>query len=296
VSKAPEPRGSTPGPTDEGVKIETQSVRFARVCELCGTPPSKIEVMKIKMPYIDLNKPEEVVNFLVEYHEPRDRISTILNTWSTLEGVVIPPQLAKQLGIRVHPQPLQHPQYPPYDLYGYPRVQPPQPQSNIVDIAEALKILKSDSENSETTQILLQRINALERSLEAEREAKMREKEKQEFEKRLQETEKRYSELLEKVTEKFETIIESLRPQQTPGDYKSDEFRLVAQSVDRLANTLEKSRIGERLLALTERVILESPVSEEQRQKDKEILSVPSPGTSKGIVDTLEQIDQEYVE
>ncbi|MHA1208683.1 MAG: C2H2-type zinc finger protein [Candidatus Freyarchaeota archaeon] len=286
------PRGpGTPSVTQ--VTLVSQSDRFEETLRQCGLPEMLVRQIMVKAPEVDLNSVYHVFNLLNEFRVSKDKVALVINLWCTKERIALPPELMRELNIRLPPEPqYQYHYQPPYNVYGFPRVQPVQPQTtNIVDLAEALKVLKSNSENSETTQILLQRIAALERSLEAQREAELRRKEKEEFEKRLQETEKRYSELLEKVTEKFEGIIESLKPQQPSMDtYKSDEFRLIGQAVDRLATAIEQNRPVEQFKEAVKDLIKLTEPKEVPEELKREIEK-----TQSEVIDLMEKVDSSYV-
>lgn len=126
----------------------------------------------------------------------------------------------------------------------------------------------------------------------AEMERKMLEERFNRLEQQLLErgaTEKMIEELREDFNQTLEDTLRRVSSVKTD-DYKSDEFRLVAQSVDRLATAIEQNKPLKEIKDLAVEMIRGGEGKEIPEELKKEIEK-----TASGVVDILEQIDKEYV-
>ncbi|MHA1363117.1 MAG: C2H2-type zinc finger protein [Candidatus Freyarchaeota archaeon] len=294
TGKAPEPRGPTPSTTQ--VTLVSQSERFEETLRQAGLPELLISQIMVKAREIDLNDIYQVYNLLVEFRVSRDKIALIINLWSTKERIPIPPELRRELNIRLPPP--EPPQYqynyqPPYNIYGFPRPHPqPQPQ---IDFVELIKVIKNSGDDPEK-QRLLEELRLRDQS---ERERNLLEKLTSQFQSLHEKTIENFNQLFSKLDERLSFLEEKLE-KPTPDGYKEDSFRLLAQSVDKFTNILKEKDIGDKALRLVERLAFEpTPLGQptpEQREKDEKLLRDTAKilgGTSPSLVKTAEEMGAE---
>ena len=157
-----------------------------------------------------------------------------------------------------------------------------------VDKIESLlakKELEAERARAETEKKLLETQAEMERKLLEQRFNRLEEqlKEKGATEKMIEGLKEEFNEMLEDYIKKTERGVQS-------DQYKSDEFRLVSDAVNRLANALEENKPIKEIKEIAVELIRggeKKEVPEELKKKIEE--------TASGVVDILEQIGKEYV-
>jgi len=280
---------------EEKVVLPSLGDYFSEVLKLAGVGDQQIQQILIKATEINLEDLYQITALLKEFGLTRDRIRTVINLWSVKQHIPIPPDLKRELGILVTPQPFSYDRtYQPYSYYPerYEPQQVRRQESETYSLSNVL-IAMLQSQNNLISQLLQQKNN---KSEDSEKTLLLQKLEKME-----EEQQKLKEELKQKELEKLENAIMSLHEEltalkETPPieGYKSDEFRLIAESLERISKTVDKvvesGKIGERILDGAERLMKWGTPAEPSEALKKEIEK-----TASGVVTILEQIEKEYV-
>lgn len=149
----------------------------------------------------------------------------------------------------------------------------------------AKKELEAEKARAEAERKAIETKAEMERKLLEERFNRLEEQQKER-----NEAEKLVNELKEYIDELFKDRMKEISGSTKSGEYKTDEFRLVAQSVDRLASALEENKPVKEVKELVKEMIRSGEKKEVPEELKKKIEE-----TASGVVDILEQIDKEYV-
>jgi len=157
-----------------------------------------------------------------------------------------------------------------------------------VDKIESLltkKELEAERARAETEKKLLETQAEMERRLLEQRFSKLEEqlREKGATEKMIENLKKEFNEMFEEYIKKSERSVQ-------PDQYKSDEFRLISDAVNRLANALEENKPIKEIKDIAVELIRGGEKKEVPEELKKEIEK-----TASGVVTILEQIEKEYV-
>jgi len=278
---------------EEKVVLPSLGDYFSEVLKLAGVGDQQIQQILIKATEINLEDLYQITALLKEFGLSRDRIRTVVNLWSTKQHIPIPPDLKHELGILVTPQPFIYDRaYQPYQTYYQQEYQVPQQvrrvESETYSLSNVL-IAMLQSQNNLIGQLLQQKND---KSEDSEKTLLLQKLEKME-----QEQQKLKEELKQKELEKLENAIYSLHQkieemEKTPPieGYKTDEFRLVAEGISRLAKAIEENKPIKEVKDFLHELVKAPPeeIPEGLRKKVEEV--------SSGVVNMLQQIDGgEYV-